>query len=141
MSDRKILFSTNNIVFYIDETVPCLVNEWRGFIKSSDFRSGILKLLEVYKEQQPHYQNLHLLADTRTLGVINREDLAWITEEINPQYVALGAHYEAFVVSENAFGQISLNRYIVSTMEKGNFTVQIFDTMENAKAWLKSLTI
>jgi len=141
MSDREILFSTNNIVFYIDETVPCLINEWRGFIKSSDFRSGILKLLAVYKEQQPHYQTLYLLADTRTLGVISREDLAWVTEEINPQYVALGTHYEAFVVSKDAFGQISLNRYMVSTTKKGNFTVQIFDTMEDAKAWLRSLTI
>lgn len=47
--------------------------------------------------------------------------------------------YEAFVVSQNVFGQMSLNRYIINTTEKGNLTVQIFDTMDNAKAWLKSL--
>lgn len=139
MDNSEILFSTKNITFYIDETIPCLVNEWRGFVKSSEFRAGILKLLAMYKEKKPHYPKLHLLADTRTLGVISREDLAWVTEEINPQYIELDAHYEAFVVSQNVFGQMSLNRYIVNTTEKGNLTVQIFDTMDNAKAWLKSL--
>ena len=136
---QEILFSTNNIRMYIDEDIPCLVNEWIGFIKSADFRAGILKLLEIYTQQKVHYPKLHLLADTRTLGALKREDVTWITEEINPQYTVFGATYEAFVVSENAFGQASLQRYVVQTTAQGSFTVQIFDTIENAKAWLKSL--
>lgn len=136
---KKILFSTNNIRMYIDEEVPCLVNEWSGFIKSADFRAAISTLLEIYKQQKPHYSKLYLLADTRTLGVISREDLAWVTDEINPKYTALGAIYEAFVVSENLFGQASLQRYVVQTTAQGIFTVQLFDTVEAAKTWLKSL--
>lgn len=140
MADENLLFNTNNIRMYIDDSVPCLVNEWQGFIKSAEFRAGILTLLEIYQQQKIYYPKLSLLADTRTLGVISREDLTWVVEEINPRYIELECQYEAFVVSQDMFGQTALQRYTTQTTASGSFVVQIFDTLDNAKDWLKSLS-
>lgn len=137
MSD--ILYSNKNVRFYIDETVPCLVNEWDGFIPSAVFRQSIIKLLEIAKQHRPLYPKLPLLADTRTLGVISRADLDWVTNEINHLYVAAGIQHEAFVMSQDAFGNVALNRYITQTTKYGTFTVQIYPTLEEAVKWLKSI--
>lgn len=137
MSD--ILYETKNVSFYINESVPCLVNKWNGFIPSAKFRQHILKLLEVAKEHRPLYPKLPLLADTRTLGVISRIDLDWVTEEVNHLYVEIGIQHEAFVMSQDVFGNVALNRYITQTTKHGIFTVQIYPSLEEAIAWLKSL--
>jgi hypothetical protein len=137
MSD--ILYSNKNVRFYIDETVPCLVNEWDGFIPGAVFRQSIIKLLEIAKQHRPLYPKLPLLADTRTLGVISRADLDWVTNEINHLYVEVGIQHEAFVMSQDAFGNVALNRYITQTTKYGTFTVQIYPTLEEAVKWLKSI--
>ncbi len=134
----KILYETHNIRFYIDESIPCLVNEWHGFIKSHDFRAGILKLAEILEQQRPLYPKLSMLADTRTLGALTRVDLEWVTNEINPLYVDAGVTHEAFIVSQDVFGTSALNRYTKQTTEHGIFTVQLFDDIEKAKTWLKA---
>ena len=133
-----ILYKTHNIQFYLDESVPCLVNEWCGFIKSEDFRAAILKLVDILKQQKTTYPTLSMLADTRTLGALTRTDLEWVTTEINPLYVGAGVTHEAFLLSQNAFGNSALNRYTKQTTTNGIFTVQLFDDMEKAKAWLKA---
>jgi|GEM_PF-2546244 len=135
----EILYQTKNVVMYIDKTVPCLVNEWHGFINSKSFRQSILTLVSLLEKHKLQYPKLPLLADTQTLGVIKSDDLKWVTEDINPQYVAAGATHEAFIVSEDAFGQIALEKYMVQTTEQGDFTVQIFDNIETAKTWLKEI--
>ncbi len=137
MSD--ILHATKNVRFYIDESVPCLVNEWHGYISSADFRKNIFKLLEVGKEYRPSYLKLPLLADTRTLGAISRADLDWVVQEVNHLYVKIGIQHEAFVMSQDAFGNAALNRYVTQTTQYGTFTVQIYPSLEEAKQWLKSI--
>lgn len=136
---QEMLYETKNVQMFIDESVPCLVNIWNGFVPSAEFRQSILKLVELLKQHRPNYPKLNLLADTRTLGVISRNDVQWVTEEINPLYLEAGAQFEAFVFSKDAFGQIAVNRYVTQTTTKGDFIVQIFDDLEEAKNWLKSL--
>ncbi len=133
------LYRSANILFYFDPSIPCVINEWREFIPSHRFREGILKLLEISKEMIQKYPNLQLLADTRTLGTVSRADLNWVSEEINPHYVELGIYHEAFVVSEDAFGQMALNRYVITSTDQGLFTVKIFASMEEAREWLMEM--
>jgi len=135
----KILYETKNVQMYIDESVPCLINVWNGFIPSKNFREALYKLVDLIKEHRPHYPELHLLADTRTLGVVSREDVAWVSSEINPLYLEAGSQFEAFVLSQDAFGQMAVKRYASQTTEKGSFTVQMFTDIDEAKAWLKSV--
>lgn len=136
---QKILYKTKNVQMYIDESIPCLVGIWDGFIPNQEFRTNIWKKVELLKEHRPKYPKLHSLVDARTMGVVSRENVQWVSEEINPLFLEAGVQYEAFVLSKDAFGQIAINRYVTQTTQKGNFIVQIFDDVEQAKAWLKSI--
>lgn len=136
---QEMLYETQNVQMFIDESVPCLVNVWNGFVPSTEFRRSIFKLVELLKEHRPKYPKLHLLADTRTLNVVSRNDVQWVTEEINPLYLEVGVQFEAFVLSKDAFGQLAVNRYVSQTTAQGEFIVQIFNDLEVAKAWLKSV--
>lgn len=136
---QEMLYETDRVQMFIDESVPCLVNIWNGFVPSAEFRQSILKLVELLKEQRPKYPKLHLLADTRTLNVVSRNDIQWVTDEINPLYLEIGVQFEAFVLSKDAFGQVAVNRYVTQTLKQGSFHVQIFDDLEEAKQWLKSV--
>ncbi len=134
-----MLYENDQVKMYVDEDVPCLVNEWHGFLSSDEFRSAILKLVDLLEEHAPTYGVLNMLADTRKLNVVSPRDLEWINQEVNSRYVENGAHFEAFVVPEEVFGESSVKRYIRQTTSQGLFTVQLFDSMEKAKAWLREV--
>lgn len=141
MLQQKLLYETKNVRFYIDETVPCLVNEWYGFIKSDDFRIAILKLVDLLRAYRPQYSSLSMLADTRELGILTRADVEWVAQEVNPQYLEAGATHEAFVLSKDEFGKLSVTRYVTKTNDEGEFVVRMFDSVQAAKEWLRSLRV
>jgi hypothetical protein len=134
-----LLFNDDGVSIYLDEDVPCLVNEWTGFFPSAQFRKHILNLFEIYQQVYQAHSNLTLLADTRQLQVIKPADLLWVANEVNPRYVELGCHYEAFIVPEDEFGKASINRYVRHSTSAGNFVTQEFASMAEAKSWLKSV--
>ena len=49
------------------------------------------------------------------------------------------ASFEAFIVPSDKFGAMSINRYIRQTTPKGEFVVQLFDSLEDAQTWLKGV--
>jgi hypothetical protein len=139
MANSKMLYETQHVKFYIDESIPCLVNEWHGFVISEQFREYILKLADVLKEHHSQYGQLNMLADTRELQVIPPKDIEWVNQNINPLYVENGAGFEAFLVPEDEYGKMSINRYIRQTTQHGDFIVQLFNSLDKANAWLKSV--
>lgn len=139
MENIKMLYETQQVKFYIDESIPCLVNEWYGFIKSEQFREYILKLVDLLKEHHSHYGQLNMLADTRELRILPPKDIEWVNQNINPLYMKNGANFEAFLVPKDKYGEMSVDRYIRQTTQYGDFIVQLFDSLDKAKAWLKSV--
>ncbi len=137
--DAPVLYESPNLKIYIDESVPCLVNEWSGFVNGPTFREHILTLVDLLKQHSPHYGQLNMLADTRHLNVIAAEDVQWVSQHINPLYVKHGAAYEAFVLPKDAFGERAVKRYMRSSTSEGVFTVKLFDSMGSAKSWLKEV--
>ena len=139
MANTKMLYETQDVKFYIDESIPCLVNEWYGFIKSELFRKYILKLVDLLKENHSNYGQLNMLADTRELRILPPKDIEWVNQDINPLYIENGASFEAFLIPKDQYGGMSINRYIRQTTQNGDFIVQMFDSLDKATAWLKSV--
>lgn len=137
---KEIIYETKNVRMYIDETIPCLVGIWDGFMPSKAFRENILKSVELLKEYRPKYPNLAIFEDTRTLGIVSRADVQWVLEEITHLYLEIGVRYEAFLLSKDAFGQLAVQRYASQCTDKGQFIVQTFDSYDEAYQWLKSVT-
>lgn len=135
----ELLYSVKNLRCYVDSSIPCIVHEWDGYIKSADFRRHMLNLQEIAAQQRPLYPKLSILADTRALGIISRADLDWVVQEINPAYVAMGVTHAAFVMPQDIFGNSSLQRYVVQSTKHGDFITQIFADIAAARTWLQSV--
>jgi|WetSurMetagenome_2_1015567.scaffolds.fasta_scaffold54429_4 hypothetical protein len=136
---KKVLYENKYLQVFVDESVPYLGFTWNGFVPSTEFRSGVLKCGEFIEDYALTHPNLRLLGDTQTIGVISREDMKWLVEYVTPLYAKAGAKYLAFIMSNNAFGQLSLNNYVSQTTGSEYLTTQIFDNKEEALDWLKSV--
>ena len=139
MPRMQSLFCDFGISIYLDEDVPCLVNEWNEFLPSDQFRRYILKLLAIYQQVRQSQDHLTLLADTRNLSLISPADTKWVASEINPRYVELGCHYEAFIVPENEYGKFSIDSYIRHSTSMGPMITRKFTNIAKAKSWLKAV--
>ncbi len=139
MGKDNILFSMAGVKMWIDDDIPCLINEWDGFITSDNFKKAIRKLVSLLGEYSGEYGKLNMLADTRNLAVISTKDLDWVNTEINSQYVKNGASYEAFVIPEDAFGKNSVKKYVEMSTSEGVFTAKYFASIEEAKSWLQEV--
>lgn len=139
MGSGEPLFSEQRLSIYVDEEVPCLVNEWNGFVPSDQFRKYILTLLDVFKEIHQRYEHLTVLADTRKLEAIAPSDIDWVSKNVNHEYVSRGCHYEAFIVPEDVFGQAAVKRYVKESTSAGMFVTKMFDKAADAKSWLKEV--
>lgn len=136
MNTVSPLFKDRGISVYLDEEVPCLINEWNGFVPSYRFREYILKLLDIYKEHSQNYECLALLADTRKLHVLSADDTSWVSREINPKYIESGCRYEAFLAPRDICGESAVKNYIDESTSAGPFTTKMFSSLSEAKSWL-----
>jgi hypothetical protein len=96
-------------------------------------------MLEFVQEKCQEHKHIGLLADTAKLGVVSRENVAWMAETTDPQLYKCGVRKVAFIVPENTFTKVSLELYTgkVKT-EEGKLTPAQFTDREEAKNWLKS---
>lgn len=136
-----VLYQAPGIVFTLDLEIPCIVNEWSGYIPSEAFRRGIEQLVECLRRcrEEHGFTTLNLLADTRRLGVLPRQDVDWVNQEINPRYLENGASHEAFVLPRDAFGATAVKRYVMSNDQHGPFTVGLFEDIATARDWLRQV--
>ena len=129
------LFENEYVILSIDEQVPCL--EWigkKGFLPSDKFRKSEEKSLQLYREYHGTYPGMQWLADTRKVGAVSPEDMQWVTDEILPQFVAMGLTKEAFITPAKEFGKMTVS-YYKSTVGQPP-AIRMFKSVEAAKKWL-----
>lgn len=80
-----------------------------------------------------------LLADTRKLHVLSRDDTKWVAEEINPKYLELGITHEAFIVPQDKCGETAVMDYISESNSSSSYITKIFSDFEEARNWLKEV--
>jgi hypothetical protein len=82
-----------------------------------------------------------LLADSRRMRAIPQEDQDWLMKDWVPRSVKAGLKHSAVVLPKSTLGQMSLQRLsLVGTGQKLVSTngSSYFETLEEAKKWLKS---
>lgn len=132
-----IVYDDSMVQMYLVPEVPSL--EWAfkpgNFIQSADFRRYLDIYLDLYRTYAPNFDYLAALYDTRYMGVLHTDDLDYASQINTPLLVAAGLRHEAFVLSEDVFGQLAVDDYTsaVEGLATANFT-----TIEQARNWLKA---
>ena len=116
-----------------DDHLKCLIQTWKGFAKSEDFRAAIHASLEVFKKEKIN----KIISNTKSAALVNKEDTDWVAQVITPQMVQYGLRYMAFIVPNDVFTQLSVDNF----KKEANSVVSIryFDQLETATQWLSSV--
>ncbi len=126
-----ILFQQPYLTIEYDEASRCLSQHWKGYAKSEQFRAGILKSIELFREKRPS----KLISNTKELAVISNEDTNWAATYATPIMIGHGLRYMAFIVPINVFTQVSVNNFKNKTEDK--LQLQYFTDLAKAKEWLQ----
>lgn len=125
-----ILFQQPYLTVEYDAANKLLIQNWKGFASSAQFREGIEKSIEIFKQKKP----IRLLSNTKEGALVKKEDTDWAASYAIGQMIQHGLKSMAFVVPANVFAQMSVKNF--SGQAAGTFQPQYFDNKEKAIEWL-----
>lgn len=108
----------------------CLVQTWKGFCTSEDFRAAQKKTLELFIEKRCK----HFISDTTNASLLKKEDTDWASEVITPQLVKAGMGRLNVVLPASAFTKMTLMNLEKSEDASGNANVKMFGSLDSALA-------
>ena len=128
-----ILFTKPFLTIEHNADIACIIQHWKGFAKSEEFRQGIENSVEAFRQTRAN----KIISNTKDFAVVKKEDTDWVATQVTPLLVQLGLKYMAFILPSSAFTKISVDNF----KSKADDAVQIryFDDQAKAKAWLESV--
>jgi hypothetical protein len=106
-------------------------------IKKSLPKGAFEKLLSSGADHLEKYGMKKWLSDDSNVVAITKEDAEWGDKVWAPRVIKAGFKYWAVVMPTSAMGSLQINRFVKEYREKG-VTVEVFNTVDAAKAWLDS---
>lgn len=125
------LFEKSYLVLEYDKENKLLIQNWIGFATSAQFREGIEKSVEIFRQNKP----LRLLSNTKNSAVVKKEDTEWAASYGIGNMLQNGLKGVAFIVPTNIFTQVSVTNFKSQTKD-APFTLQYFDDVNKAVDWL-----
>lgn len=126
-----IHFDKPFLTIYWDNSIGCVIMEWKKFVTGDDFRAGLDTGLQLLIDQQ----STKWLADLRNLGVIAQEDQEWSNNNWFPRALVAGMTHMAIVQPANIISKWSVDR-IMEKVANTNLTIHYFDDLDKARQWL-----
>ncbi|KOY85009.1 hypothetical protein AD998_01585 [bacterium 336/3] len=140
IAQNEVLFDDQYLTLYYDPAISCIVKEWKQAVPENKFRELIIHLLMKIVQTRTKYKNpVNLIADCRKLGgdTFTQEVIDWLNAEVHKLYAMNKISKKAFVASKDITANLSIVNYISSSNTIENFTMTIFDDIEEAKSWAK----
>ncbi|WP_224997190.1 hypothetical protein [Cesiribacter sp. SM1] len=125
------LYEKSYLVIEYDAEKKLLIQNWRGFATSAEFREGIEKSVEIFRQKKPS----RLLSNTQNSSLVKKEDTEWAATYGIGNMLQNGLKAVAFIISTNAFTQMSVSNFKDQT-KNAPFVMQYFDDVEKATNWL-----
>lgn len=135
----KPYFEDEYAVVELDETIPCVKLTLNGIPRYSEHYQLVQeKRLELIRSEVGNYPRLHMLTDSRTAGPVLDEDVNYFKTHVMPAMETAGIRYLAIVLPVNKFTQLTIKEM---TTGAEIMKVRYFDSMREARAWLRKMTI
>lgn len=128
-----VLFQKPYLTIEYDDKMRCLIQHWKGFATSEQFREGINQSVDFFEKKKP----TKLISDTKEFAVVKKDDTDWVANQATPKMISHGLKHMAFILPTNVFTQVSVNNF----KSKADDIVQIqyFDSLDKAKQWLENV--
>jgi hypothetical protein len=134
----KPFFKDQYATIELDDSIPCIRMTLDGVPRHSDhYRLIQSKRLELVHREVKNYPKLHMLTDSRTAGPVLDEDVAHFKLHVLPELERAGIRCLAIVMPIGKFTQLTIREMTENTRL---ITVRYFDSMREARLWLRKMT-
>jgi hypothetical protein len=128
-----IFFEDSYLTISVDEYSQCLIQTWKGYARSDEFRRGIEASIELFQQQKLS----KIISNTKDFAVAQKEDTDWVAGYATPILVEHGLKYMAFVMPVSSFAQVSVYNFKSQTDKM--ITIKYFVEFDHAKTWIDSV--
>src|ERR1700687_741485 len=116
----------------VDAGRECVYADWKGFASTIEFRASTLRLMQAIKETNA----TSTINDTRNLDLVSHEDQLWLRDTWVPLAESSSLQRIAVVVALCGLGKFGVETIIRSVGGKTRLDVRLFNSMEDATAWV-----
>ncbi len=120
---------------YFDAGSNVVTMDWDGYATTAQFREGTETMLNILIENHAH----KVLADSKDMILISMEDQRWLETQFLPRAIRFGMKACAIVRPNSYFNKIAVEA-VSNKINKEKLLISFFDTAEEARAWLKTLS-
>ncbi len=125
--------NSNNVYhIYYDHEANCIVMNWTGYATSQQFRVGT----ELMLDSLVSYECTKVLADTKDMFLIGREDQKWLETNFVPRAIKCGMKTLAIVNSVHYFNRVAIET-ISGKIDSKRLKIQLFKETSEALEWLR----
>jgi hypothetical protein len=136
MPEVRLHFMDEYATIELDESIPCIKLKLEGVPRSSDhYRLIQDKRMELMRQEAKRHKLLHMLTDSRKAGPVLDEDVEYFRSHVLPEMDRAGVRYLAIVRPKSVFTRMTVQEM---TQNAGQLTVRGFDSVREAREWLKS---
>jgi len=122
----------------LDDSIPCVKLTLDGLPQSSEHYQCVQKKrIELVQQEVKNYPKLHLLTDSRTAGPVLDEDVIYFKTQVMPQLEKAGIRCLAIVMPSSKFTKLTIQEM---TGESNIITVKYFESVREARHWLRKMT-
>lgn len=128
----KLYYETDAMRVSYDKEQQLAVGEWKGFVRSKEFRKTALDSLDFVQENNI----TRWLADRRNMKAIRQKDQEWTIEEFIPRLLQSPLRRLANVVSKDIFNKMAIENILQRSNNLGDIALKEFESVEEAMEWL-----
>ena len=130
----KVYLDTPYVLVRWDPNGPWVYVKWKAWANSSEYRAVQEMVLQAFRENHASRN----LVDSTDRRVFSDDDQKWLVENWMPRAAAAGRRWTAIVMPTSALGRTIAEN--VDDYGRSNlFTIEHFETVEDAAAWLSTV--
>ncbi len=134
----KPFFKDDYATIELDDTVPCITLTLSGVPRYSEHYQEVQeRRIALLKREIKNYPKLHMLTDSRMAGPVLDEDVTHFRECVLPEMERTGVRNLAIVMPKSKFTTLTIREMTENTRV---MVVRYFDSMREARGWLKKMT-
>lgn len=134
----KTFYHDEYATIELDDSIPCVRLTLNGVPRYSEHYNFVQKKrLELMHQEIRNYPKLHMLTDSRTAGPVLDEDVHYFKTNVMPAMEQAGIRYLAIVMPASKFTRMTIREM---TEDPRVMNVQYFDSMREARHWLRKMT-
>ena len=130
----KIYLDAPYVLITWDPDTQAVYVKWKAWANSSEYRAAQEVIIRALRENHASRN----LIDSTDRKVVTDDDQKWLVEDWMPRATAAGRRWTAIVMPKSALGRTIAENIDNSGRSERN-TIEHFETVEEAKAWLSTV--